>query len=359
MKSLYYILTFSLLCMSCHVNRNRTENSNDADTIVSVAPADSGFAESPSDVDAGYDFPVFEKDHPEEFRVLNQMYRITLQMKSLDYDAVQFDSLINSYLNSKHLTFKATVDGFKQYRKCLQCFVPDNKDFRSEIEFSMQAGVKSNLEMTACYHLFKMISDLPKDVRLQESLNKENNSWKRFVDRQLAVLDTVVYGNEQFSMRSSVFGDFMTTRLERRIQSMTELFAVLTESNYKSKKQYIFISENRMNQEYARLENDIKNKKIENYMYPRKNQFQTLYSEQRAWKELMEARMQVSNLLNGNARFVYEQTTYRMQKQHLVQLKNEFDEELVVASREWANAMLKEDCDYKTLLSNTRPSDNF
>lgn len=72
----------------------------------------------------------------------------------------------------------------------------------------------------------------------------------------------------------------------------------------------------------------------------------------------MNIRNEVSKVLTGNIKSVYDNATYHLQKQHLVELKNEYGEYGVTSSK-YLEVLLTEDCSYKELLNSKRPREIF
>ena len=88
--------------------------------------------------------------------------------------------------------------------------------------------------------------------------------------------------------------------------------------------------------------------------YPLEQRMQIVQQEKKAWYELMESRNKVSQHLTSHIKFVYDNATYRLQKQHLVELKNEFNE-YGVTSSEYQKLLLTDSCSYEELLNTKRP----
>lgn len=68
----------------------------------------------------------------------------------------------------------------------------------------------------------------------------------------------------------------------------------------------------------------------------------------------MQRREIVSRYLSGNVKSVYDNATYRLQKQHLIELKNEFDE-YGCLSAEYGKLLLMDSCSYEKLLNSKHP----
>ena len=72
----------------------------------------------------------------------------------------------------------------------------------------------------------------------------------------------------------------------------------------------------------------------------------------------MNIRDKISKHLTGNIKYIYDNATYHLQKQHLVELKNEYGEYKITSS-EYSNLLLTEEDSYKELLNSKRPREIF
>lgn len=88
--------------------------------------------------------------------------------------------------------------------------------------------------------------------------------------------------------------------------------------------------------------------------YSLEEQRYILLQEQEMWNNLMNIRNKISKHLTGNAKYVYNNATYHLQKQHLVELKNEYGE-YGVTGAEYQKLLLTDSCSYEELLNTKRP----
>ena len=74
-----------------------------------------------------------------------------------------------------------------------------------------------------------------------------------------------------------------------------------------------------------------------------------LSNEQKAWNSLMKVRKSTSRRLQGRIKSVYDNATYRLQRYHLIQLKNAF-KGYGAMSNDVYSCLLSDTCSYEELL---------
>ena len=134
-----------------------------------------------------------------------------------------------------------------------------------------------------------------------------------------------------------------------------ELYFALINEKYTPKQTYKPLENRIFEKEYnfflkALLDTDF----YFNDEYSLEEQRYILLQEQEMWNNLMNIRNKISKHLTGNAKYVYNNATYHLQKQHLVELKNEYGE-YGVTGAEYQKLLLTDSCSYEELLNTKRP----
>lgn len=135
-----------------------------------------------------------------------------------------------------------------------------------------------------------------------------------------------------------------------RNESLKSLYFTIIDSNYHSHSQYRQIPNNLFEKEYAHILNEL---------IPRDNSLPR-YDEiadrnaarkiRQTWHNFIEKRNEISNLLSGKQKDVWNNSTYCFQRSHLIALKNEF-KEMGLCSNEEEELLLSNTCTYEELLA--------
>ena len=121
--------------------------------------------------------------------------------------------------------------------------------------------------------------------------------------------------------------------------------------NYKPDKVYKLISNSIITQEYDTIFHAIDTKSYYDYLDigSREKVKACLSNEQKVWNSLMEVRKSTSRKLQGRIKSVYDNATYRLQRYHLIQLKNAF-KGYGAMSNDVYLCLLFDTCSYNELL---------
>ena len=140
-----------------------------------------------------------------------------------------------------------------------------------------------------------------------------------------------------FHFKSSFYGRMKTAILD--------LYWMLTDSTYSIKQTFIPLDKKYFEKEYLQTMDYVQDtvRFADNY-YSLQDRIQIVQQEAEAWNELMEKRKNVSSSLGGKVKSVYDHATYRLQKQHLIELKNEFAD-YGYFSAEYGECLLKDSCE--------------
>lgn len=301
------------------------------------------------------DFPQFKKTHIDEWNILNDVYRLRLLTNNEDTCEIAITMRINEYMQLKKRSFSPNaVLQYNELREFSEQFTPDWEEANDQIDYNTLASIATVWEHYIYYHYRQRLSSTIVDSTLKSILNKENILWDNFFEKQKNVLETI-YTSECSSL-SMTYSSFYSEKYSRRLSSILELYFAMQLDNYKPKEIFKAIPDERIKQEYTTLNKDIQTKRTNENPYTKEEQTECLHNEEQAWFAWMNVREQVSSLLKGNIKHAYDNATYRLKKQHLIQLKNEFGD-YGINSNQWTEAFLNENCSYEVLLKKERPRD--
>ncbi len=301
-------------------------------------------------------FPQFKKKHVDEWNVLNDVYRLRLLTNDEDTCEIAITIRIDEYMQLNKRSFSSNVVlQYDELKRLTEQLTPDWEEANDQIGCNTLASIAAIWEHYIYYHYRQKLSSTIIDSTLKNAIDKENTLWDNFFEKQKNVLDTL-YEASAYSSQSMTYSSFYNEKYSRRLSSIIELYFAIQVNNYKPKEIFKAIADERIKQEYIALNKDIQTKKTNENFYTKEEQTQCLQNEAQAWFAWMDAREQVSYLLKGNVKHAYNNATYRLQKQHLIQLKNEFGH-YGINSNQWTKAFLNENCSYEVLLKKERPRD--
>ncbi len=205
------------------------------------------------------------------------------------------------------------------------------------------------------YYLLKEISQIA-DSELTKQLYKENTLTDSLILAQHRFLK--IHIDDADYDGSYSFIKYYNTSLavyRDRNESLKSLYFTMIDSNYRSYAQYSQIQISLFEKEYAHILNELIPQKpiIEDEPLPRydeKADKNAVRKIRQTWHNFMEKRNEISFLLSGKQKDVWNNATYRFQRSHLIALKNEF-EEMGVCGNEKAELLLPDTCTYEELLA--------
>ncbi len=205
------------------------------------------------------------------------------------------------------------------------------------------------------HYLLKEISKIATS-ELTKQLYKENTLIDSLISAQHRFLKTHIdnadYDGSCYSIK------YYNTSLavyRNRNESLRNLYFTMTDSNYHLDTQYRQLPNNLFEKEYAHILNELIPQKpiFEDKPLPRYNEKtdkEAVKMIRHAWHNFMEKRNEISYLLSGKQKNVWNNATYCFQRSHLIALKNEF-EEMGVCGNEKAELLLSDTCTYEELLA--------
>ena len=169
------------------------------------------------------------------------------------------------------------------------------------------------------------------------------------MEAQISYFDSIGYGGGSAS--SMAYSQLYDEMYSVHLKGTLDLYFALQAENYKPDKVYKPISNNIVIQEYNTILHAIDSKNYYDYLDigSREKAKACLSNEQKAWNNLMKVRKSTSRRLQGRIKSVYDNATYRLQRYHLIQLKNAF-EGYGAMSNDVYLCLLSDTCSYDELL---------
>lgn len=194
------------------------------------------------------------------------------------------------------------------------------------------------------------------NAELTKQLYKENALTDSLISAQHRFLKTHIdnadydgscYFIKYYNASLTVYRD--------RNKGLKSLYFTMIDSNYHSCAQYRQMPNSLFEKEYAHILNELIPQKpiFEDEPLPRydeKADRNAVRKIRQTWHNFMEKRNEISNLLSGKQKDVWNNSTYCFQRSHLIALKNEF-EEMGVCGNEKADLLLSDTCTYEELLA--------
>lgn len=289
----------------------------------------------------------FAKSYPDEYKITNAVCGLSLLTDNSDTLNVIIDYWLNNYYERKGIIKETnTIEEYNQRSSIVNKLIIDINQMEELQDVIYNSLITSIYENYLCDYYLDRLIQLPKDYILHNTIEKEIDAWNRFYDSQSETLRVFISDIGSGVTRGSTFLYFKTSFYSRMKQSVLDLYWTLTNPTYTIKQKFIPLSEKYFEKEYLLTTNLVQDTTIfTDRYYPLEQRMQIVQQEKKAWYELMESRNKVSQYLTSHIKSVYDNATYRLQKQHLVELKNEYG----VTSAEYQKFLLTEDCSYKEL----------
>lgn len=302
----------------------------------------------------------FAKLYPDEYKISNAVYGLILLTDNSDTLNVILDFWLDKYYERKGIIKETnTVKEYEQRSNIINKLIIDIDQMDESQDIVGYVQTTSIYKKYLCDYYSDKLLQLPKDYRLQNVIEKEIDAWNRFYDSQAESLRVFISDIGSGSTRGFTFLHFRTSFYSRMQQSILDLYWALTNDNYEIAKKFIPIGQMHFEKEYQLSSNLMQDSTMfSNDYYSFDQRINIVKQEKEAWYELMGSRNKVSQHLTGSIKSVYDNATYRLQKQHLVELKNEFGE-YGISSSEYQELLLTDDCDYKELLNSKRTREAF
>lgn len=302
----------------------------------------------------------FAKEYLDEYKITNAVYGLSLLTYNSDTINAIIDCWLHNYYEMKGIIKDTnTIDEYNQRSNIVNKLIINIDQMEELQDIVCYYKIISIYENYLCdYYLDKLIQ-FPKNYKLENAIEKEIETWNKFYDSQSETLSIFISDIGSGVTRASTFLSFKTSFYSKMKQSVLDLYWALTNQNHEIRKRFVPISQMYFENEYQLTSNLMQDSTMfyDNF-YSSDQRIKIVQQEKRDWYELMRSRNKVSQHLTNHIKFVYDNATYRLQKQHLVEIKNEFGEYGVISS-EYQKFLLTDSCSYEKLLKDKRPREIF
>ena len=373
MRKILYCILLMFLCSVLSCDRKR--QSSEQDMKDSLAAANfmkcakflySTFL-APSNLEEQEEyvtFPVFKKLYPLENDLVDTVCAVwldyTIEDSCTQQSVVNKDShdiavtaLLQAYIEAKQIQLPQNpVDRYK----CIDSIITNNlipdaeleKDCGNQMQINASFNISEIWTEYLRYHYEKLLEELLKKKSISLPLQTEQEAFDKLLEAQINYFDSIGYSGSASSIAySQLYGEMYAIHLKGTL----DLYFALQAENYKPDKVYKPISNSIIIQEYNTILHAIDNKNYYDYLDigSREKVKACLSNEQKAWNSLMKVRKSTSRRLQGRIKSVYDNATYRLQRYHLIQLKNAF-EGYGAMSNDVYSCLLSDTCSYEELL---------
>ena len=309
-------------------------------------------------------FPVFKKLYPLENDLVDTVCAVwldyTIEDSCTQQSVVNKDShdiavtaLLQAYIEAKQIQLPQNpVDRYK----CIDSIITNNlipnaeleKDCGNQMQINASFNISEIWTEYLRYHYEKLLEELLKKKSISLPLQTEQEAFDKLLEAQINYFDSIGYSGSASSIAySQLYGEMYAIHLKGTL----DLYFALQAENYKPDKVYKPISNSIIIQEYDTIFHAIDTKNFYDYLDigSREKVKACLSNEQKAWNSLMKVRKSTSRRLQGRIKSVYDNATYRLQRYHLIQLKNAF-EGYGAMSNDVYSCLLSDTCSYDELL---------
>ena len=310
-------------------------------------------------------FPVFKKLYPLENDLVDTVCAVWLdytiedsctQQSVMNKDShdVAVTALLQAYIEAKQIQLPQNpVDRYK----CIDSIITNNlipdaeleKDCGNQMQINASFNISEIWTEYLRYHYEKLLEELLKKKSISLSLQTEQEAFDKLLEAQISYFDSIGYSGGSAS--SIAYSQLCDEMYAIHLKGTLDLYFALQAENYKPDKVYKPISNSIIIQEYDTIFHAIDTKRFYDYLDigSRGKVKECLSNEQKAWNSLMTARKGTSRKLQGRIKSVYDNATYRLQRYHLIQLKNAF-EGYGAMSNDVYSRLLSDTCSYDELL---------
>jgi len=298
----------------------------------------------------------FAKTYPDEYKMTNAVLGLYMLTSSQDTLNLIIESWLDKYYTARGISKKTnTIEEYHQRDSIINGFIIDVEQIEELQDILIYFHITSIYECYLYHHYLECLSQTIEEQEIRNTVAKEITAWKNFYDSQSETLRIFLSEIGSGVTRGSTFFSFKTSFYSRIKDSLLDLYWALTNPTYVIKSKFIPINEEYFEKEYLLMTDVIQDTtQFSDCYYPLEERLQIVQQEKKAWFELMQRREIVSRQLSGNVKSVYDNATYRLQKQHLIELKNEFDE-YGCLSAEYGELLLTDSCSYEKLLNSKHP----
>ena len=230
--------------------------------------------------------------------------------------------------------------------------IPDAGNEReggNQMQLNATFGISAIWTEYMCYHYEMLLDSILKEKKIQLQLHVERERYDSLLKTQVSFFDSIGYSGSAAPMAYS--------DLEEKVHAVwlagvLDLYFSLQTEDYRPDNIYKPIPDNIIAREYDTILYNIDNHRIYEYLSianSRNNIKLCLLNVKAAWKNLMDIRKETSRRLRGKTKDIYNNATYRLQRFHLLQLKNSFEGYGVISNEDYS-CLLSDTCSHEELL---------
>ena len=352
----YFILLLGLFLFAC--NSQKSKQSGYEKQIEITDDYDLLFQELSSETYIKAD--TFSMEHPDEYKMANAVLGLQRLTTNPDTLYLIINSWMDKYYEKKEITKKEnTIEEYNQRDSIVNSFIIDIEQIDDFQNVYYYADMQSIWENYLFNYYLKELSSVLEDNELQNAFKEEMIAWKNLYNNQVKTLDVFTSDIGSRDTRDFIFSNFKSSFYQRMKTSILDFYWVLTNSDYSIKEEFLPLKKTLFEEEYGTTIAYVQDTTVfTDDFYSLEQRTEIVKQEETSWYELMDKRDKVSSLLVGQVKIAYDNSTYHLQKLHLIELKNEFDE-YGYSSPEYSTYILDEDCSYKELLNQKRPRERF
>lgn len=357
----YYILLLVLCLLDCNSQSNKQGNLSNLEqqeTIEQITITDNHeLLFQRLSCETYVKANDFAKTYPDEYKMTNAVLGLDMLTSSQDTLNLFIESWLDKYYTAKRISKKTnTIEEYHQRDSIINRFIIDVEQIDELQDILIYFHITSIYECYLYHHYLECLSQTIEEQELRNAVTEEITAWKNFYDSQSETLRIFISDIGSGVTRGSTFFSFQTSFYSKMKVSILDLYWALTNLTYTVNSKFIPISKKYFEKEYLIMTDIIQDTtQFSDHYYPLEERLQIVQQEKKAWFELMQRREIVSRQLSGNVKSVYDNATYRLQKQHLIEMKNEFDE-YGCLSAEYGELLLTDSCSYEKLLNSKHPS---
>lgn len=265
----------------------------------------------------------------------DSIYYIYINNRETYEEQVVFDNqmttLIDEYskLKGENLSAQSKVKEHANLVAFLAETFPDSLYAGTQKDMNF-AGMIDMIEAKyLMVHYEYLLTDAMPTEKLKELKSKESKAWYDFARAQSKFQWDVMIdggGGSCAGLANTQLNNYLS---DARNEGNLALYFKLHQENYKSneKSDYKPIEKNYFDKEYAIYAEAIKDAKAETLsQHSVEEKLQALKENENSFNSLLEIRQEISQELEGELKSIFDKATYRIQKIHLINLKNNYSQ---------------------------------
>lgn len=293
----------------------------------------------------------------------DSIYHIYINNNKTYEDEVVFDSLMTSLISEyskvkgKNLLSDSKVTEYKNLVSFLTETFPDSLYDGTQADMNFASFIEFIEADYLNIHYEYLLTDAMPSEKLKELKAKEAKAWYDFASAQSSFQWNVLIDGDGGSCASLASNQLNGLLSSVRNEGNLMLYFNLHGENYKSKNSLTYkpIEKTYFDTEYAIYRTAI-DQAEDGYSYSHtiSEKLEYLKKNEESFNQLMELRSEISKELQSKIKSIFDQSTYRIQKIHLINLKNHYAQ-YGCTSSSTAEMFLREEDSYQKVLNSEHP----